>query len=229
MDTSKTIRILTVKFDGEIAQHEVPLWRGAVIAHMQGKADVLFHNHTGDTSYRYSYPLIQYKRIGRKPAIVSIDDGADIIGQLFASMESNAFRLGERILRLDVESVTPSRIVMQTWNDTFCYTVRRWLPLNSRNYRAWQEANDAEERLALLEGVLRGNLLSMCKGLGIHVEDEIKATITSMDPPRMVRNKGTKLMAFDIEFESNLSIPNAVGLGKNASLGYGTLFAKRKI
>ncbi len=225
MDNSKIIRVMTIRFDGEIAQHEVPLWRGAVIARMQGAADVLFHNHTGDTTYRYSYPLIQYKRLGRKAAIVSIDEGADTIGQLFASMDSNVFQLGDRIVRLNVESVTPSRIVMQTWDDTFTYSVRRWLPLNSRNYRDWQQARDAGERLALLERVLRGNLLSMCKGLGIHIEDEVVATITSMAPPRTVRNKGTRLMAFDIEFESNLSIPDAVGLGKNASLGYGTVFA----
>ena len=28
-------------------------------------------------------------------------------------------------------------------------------------------------------------------------------------------------MAFDVEFKTNMSIPEFIGLGKNASLGYG--------
>ena len=30
-------------------------------------------------------------------------------------------------------------------------------------------------------------------------------------------------MAFDIEFKTNLSLPQYIGIGKNASVGYGTL------
>ncbi|MDO5760613.1 MAG: CRISPR-associated endonuclease Cas6 [Bacteroidota bacterium] len=44
----------------------------------------------------------------------------------------------------------------------------------------------------------------------------------------MVRNKNIKLMAFDLEFTSNLSLPNFIGVGKNASIGYGIVTEKRE-
>jgi CRISPR/Cas system endoribonuclease Cas6 (RAMP superfamily) len=34
-------------------------------------------------------------------------------------------------------------------------------------------------------------------------------------------------MAFDIEFASNLSLPNFIGVGKNASIGYGIITKKQ--
>lgn len=226
LNTTKKIRVLTLRFDQAISTDEVPLWRGAVIARPD-MPDVLFHNHTGDTTYRYSYPLIQYKRIGGKAAIVSVDEGTDVIGQFLANCGDNIYRLGNRCVRMEVEEVRPSQMLMQTWDSRFSYTLRRWLPLNSDNYRRYQAAGDAE-RMVLLEGILRGNLLSMCKGLGIYLDRELLVKITSMERPRIVTHKGTRLMAFDIEFATNLSIPNFVGIGKSASLGYGTIHEKRK-
>ena len=57
---AKNIRTLTVIFDTEIRYKEIPLFRGAVINSMGDKANLLYHNHTGDDTLRYYYPLIQY-------------------------------------------------------------------------------------------------------------------------------------------------------------------------
>lgn len=227
-DCSKEIKVITITFSNEISAHEIPLFRGAIIARMQGEAHVLYHNHSDDTSYRYSYPLVQYKRIGRKAAIVGIDDGATVMGQLLDSGINGIYQLGARDIVMEVQSMVPTHTRMQVWNDTFHYTLRHWLPLNANNYRTYTSLTSLTERVQLLERILRGNLLSMCKGLGVFLDKELTASITSLEPPRIVRNKGVALMSFDLEFTSNLSIPNGLGLGKNASLGYGTVFAKRK-
>lgn len=34
---------------------------------------MLFHNHLNDREFLYGYPVIQYKRIGRNPALVCVD------------------------------------------------------------------------------------------------------------------------------------------------------------
>lgn len=83
------------------------------------------------------------------------------------------------------------------------------------------EAKTLLEKIELLESILKGNLLAFYKGLGIFVSEELRAEITFLSDPFIVKNKGVKIMAFDIEFVSNLSLPNFVGIGKNASIGYG--------
>ena len=221
MDIPK-IKTLTLTFDGEIARHEVPLFRGAVIASMGGQADVLYHNHSDEEGYRYSYPLIQYKRIRRKAAIVCLNEGADIIGQ-FLSEGVREYQIGDHVVRMSPESLRPAQLVMQTWQDEFHYSLRRWLPLNSDNYRRYQAAEGLSERIALLEGILKANILSMAKGLGITVGHEITVTITTLSAPYLQKNKGTRLMAFDLEFRSNFSLPDFAGLGKNASIGFGVV------
>ena len=74
----KQVRILSVAFDTEIAAHETPAFRGAVIEKV-GLEHELFHNHNNDPSakvaYHYRYPVVQYKRQGRRPSIVFIDEG----------------------------------------------------------------------------------------------------------------------------------------------------------
>lgn len=221
------IRILTLIFDNTIAYHEIPLFRGAVIAAMGGEANLLYHNHQSE-NYRYSYPLIQYKRIHGQAAMVCLNEGADAIGQFLAQGVSE-LRLGERTVSLMPESVRPSRLVMQTWQGEFHYTLRRWLPLNSDNYKRYCETEGLTERVRLLEGILKANILSMAKGLGVTVEHEIDATITSLSDPYLLKNKGVRLMAFDLEFRSNFSLPDFAGLGKNASIGYGVVTRRKEV
>ena len=64
------IHILVIRFKNEISLLEIPFFRGAILHALHGEANVLFHNHVDESSFRYSYPLIQYKRIQGKAAIV---------------------------------------------------------------------------------------------------------------------------------------------------------------
>ena len=49
----KYIRTLTILFDTEIHQKEIPLFRGAVLNLLGDKANMLFHNHDGEKGFRY--------------------------------------------------------------------------------------------------------------------------------------------------------------------------------
>ena len=168
----KYIRILTIFYDTEIGYKEIPLFRGAVLKSLSDKANVLYHNHIGDSTYRYSYPLIQYKRLNGKAAITCIAEGADIIGQ-FLSEGMKTLILGDRIVEIRILKVVPSRMAVQLWKTSFTYELKRWLPLNGKNYHLYQLAENDQEKKELLEKILRGNLLSMLKGLNIFVEEEL--------------------------------------------------------
>lgn len=222
----KYIRVLTTFFDMELTQNEVQYFRGAVLKKTGEEVNILFHNHDGE-GFRYSYPLIQYKRIGGKAVIVSIEQGADIIGQ-FISRMNGEIKLGNRLATIGIEKIIPTRIRVQTWNRSFSYYLNHWLPLNSKNYKIFKNLEREEEKRELLEKILKGNLLSMLKGIDIHLEEELKVKITWLNEPKVIKYKETSLMLFNAEFQSNLSIPNNIGIGKNASIGYGIVKEKKR-
>lgn len=218
------MRTLRIRFKNEIAQWEVPLFRGAVISALGEDPDQLFHNHDDD-SFRYAYPLIQYKRIHGKAAIVAIGEGTEAMGQFF-SRWSPALRLGERELQLEVEDVKAEQVRIQLWQDEFTYSLRKWLPLNQTNYGKFQQIEGVRERCEMLERTLTGNMLSFLKGIGIHLDEELRCTITQLNEPYDIKYKGVKMKGFDIEFRTNLSLPDFIGLGKGVSLGNGTVTRK---
>lgn len=224
---AKYIRALTVLYNTDISYKEIPLFRGAVLNSMGDKANLLYHNHTGSDTFRYSYPLIQYKRLGGKAAIVCIEEGADVIGQ-FLSEATESIKIGEREAKCNTNRIVPVKILMQTWNHPFSYQIFRWLPLNKENYRKYQETEGIIERVSLLEGILKGNLLSMLKGLDIYLDNELTVKITNLSEPYILHNKDVALMAFNADFNCNLSIPDNIGLGKNASIGFGVTRRKKE-
>lgn len=217
-----TIQIFLVKFQNEISFREVPLFRGAILNALDGQADVLYHNHTGDSTFRYSYPLIQYKRIQKKAAIFCIGEGVEAIGHFLAAQKFG-IQLGERSVQLAIETVYPKRNLVQTWDSTFRYHLRNWLALNSENYQKYKELDEMTTRISFLENILIGNLLSFAKGMKIDIKEQIVCKMLSLDEPRLISVKGVKMMAFDAEFKTNLSLPDYMGIGKHVSIGYGTV------
>ena len=224
---AKYIRALTVIYNTVISYKDIPLFRGAVLNSMGDKANLLYHNHTGSDTFRYSYPLIQYKRLGGKAAIVCIEEGADVIGQ-FLSETTKSIKIGERETKCNTDRIVPAKILMQTWNHPFSYQIFRWLPLNKNNYHKYLKTEGIIERVSLLEGILKGNLLSMLKGLNIYLDDELTIKITNLSEPYILHNKNVALMAFNADFSCNLSIPDNVGIGKYASIGFGVIRRKKK-
>lgn len=223
----KYVRTLTVITDAEIRQNEIPLFRGAVINSLGEHPNVFFHNHLDDDKFRYSYPLIQYKRLEKKAAIVCVEEGVDIIGQ-FLTEVNGTLAIGERQITCNTGRIQPARILVQTWQEMFSYHISRWLPLNSKNYQLYQNLEGVVEKTMFLEKILKGNLLSMLKGLNIHLEKELILKITEIGEPYLLNNKGVKMMAFNADFNCNLSIPNYLGIGKNSSIGCGIIHQLRK-
>ena len=71
------VRIMVIRFSNTITLKEIPLMRGALIHALDSNSNLLFHNHD-ESGLRYAYPLIQYKRINNKAAMVCINEGADV-------------------------------------------------------------------------------------------------------------------------------------------------------
>lgn len=206
--------ILSVFFSSELHFNEIPKFRSTVLRILGNDTEILFHNHVGE-SLRYSYPLIQYKTIGKKAAIVCIKEGTEAIGNLFSKCSNEDFQ---------VSSIKADKYLIQLWDSDFSYHLRKWMPLSQENYHAYSLLEGIAEKAAFLENILFGNLLSFTKGIGVTLDKQmLRVKIIDIGPSTIIPYKGVKMMNFDVEFKTNLSIPNYVGIGKGASLGHGVI------
>lgn len=219
------IRILTLKFRNQLQPDEIKWFRGAII-HTSEKGNVLFHNHT-EENYRYAYPLIQYKLIHRCAAILCIEEGVEAIGHFF-SHYTDQVRIGEKDLRLEIDYVRPAAFSVEVTERAFRYRLRRWIPLNRENYQVYRTLERDDQRMHFLQKILVGNILSCLKGLNIYLDEKISCRIQEITRMYTIPNKGVNLLAFDLIFTANLSLPPYIGLGKNASINCGILTLAHK-
>lgn len=221
------VNTLIVQFKNPISRHEIALFRGAVIEGAGEDCPILFHNHKGE-QLRYGYPLIQYKRIHGRAAIVCVGQGCNEIGAFF-SHSNFQLQLGRRAPELfEIDHITPHRTQVQLWDDAFHYWLRDWLPLNHDNYHAYLQAQGLAERIQLLEKILLGNILSACKGMDVTIDDELTCRILDLETPRKEIYKGTPVMRFNCQFATNITLPDYIGLGKGVSRGQGIVVRQKK-
>ena len=219
-----SIQTLILQFENELSPAYVPKFRGAVIASLN-QNNILFHNHDKD-GVVYRYPRIQYKRIHKKAAIVCVKEGVQAIHELLAS-DNFTFQIAGKPMEMRIESVTTVEHALDFCSSPKSYHLHNWLPLNSENYKEFQTIEGLADRITFLEEKLVGNLLSFFKEMKFDAEKQIVLKITDITAQRLARYKGVKLMAFDIDFKVNLSLPQYVGIGKSASIGFGILTRKK--
>ncbi len=84
------------------------------------------------------------------------------------------------------------------------------------------------EKIVFLEKILTANILSFAKGIDITINKNIECKIINIQEPYLITYKNTKLMAFNLEFKTNVYLPNFIGLGKSSSVGNGIVTAKQE-
>jgi Cas6b C-terminal domain/Cas6b N-terminal domain len=214
----KKIKMLRIQFKNEISEAELTYFRAAVVAQVD-KENILFHNHDGE-QFRYAYPLIQYKRIHRKAALVCLAEGTEQIMEFF-QRRVRTLQIGNRPIDVEIENLYLNEITLQTWDKMFPLHLHQWMPFKAENYQEYHALTEDTDRHAMLERILRGNLLSMAKGLGWWLESEIKVEIGRIHRSRLSEHKDYQAQVFDLDFRTNVYLPEHIGIGKRAGLGFG--------
>lgn len=221
----KQIRILNVVFDTEIAPYETPAFRGAVIQKV-GLEHEFFHNHDNQalsgSAFHYRYPLIQYKRQRRKPAILFIEKGIDEAKHFFSNPDWT-LHFASRQYQAAIASMDVKQYPIGVTDKEYQYTLRRWMGLNQKNYHQFKKLDDQEAQVQLLEKILPGHILGFAKGVGHWFERRFDLTINELLGVRTSSFEGVKIMTFDLRFSTNLLLPPIIGLGKGVSQGYGVV------
>jgi len=222
----KKLRIVTIVFDAEVQPFEIPAVRGAIIEKV-GRAHILFHNHLDDDKVLYRYPLIQYKVIQRRAAIVCIEYGVDEIHHYFEK-EDWSIKVSDRWLSMKVFRLNLNQFNLQVWNKLFHYSIRNWLALNQQNVVKYIELATESEQRDFLANILKANILSFAKGVEWEIDKPIRLVLEGPVRVTYTNFKQKKLMAFSVNFAVNTFLPDYIGLGKGVSLGFGTVKSLRK-
>ena len=218
------IPIMRVDFDADISPAEVPAFRGAVIEKV-GVEQEAFHNHNNEeegNGYHYRYPLIQYKALEGRPAILFIGDAVQEARHLFRQPDWELSFTRRRIRARLVGSQTREYEVGPAPAPR-PYRLRRWLALNQDNHRRFEETRSLAERARLLERVLAGHILGFASGVGVRFEERFELAIVEIEQQLIRSFEGVRSLTFDVRFEANLLLPPYIGLGKGVTQGFGVL------
>ena len=221
---TKELRLLSVTFQDMIKPWELTAFRGA-IANKVGWQHDWFHNHNNSEEGEkviYRYPLIQYKLHKEHPMLLCIDQGVDEAHLLFTqpdwTLDLNGGKLDMKIKNLNMNSLQ-----MRTLEQPQRYRMHNWLALNSENYKAYHSFSKISDKIQLLERILTNNILRFAEGIGWQSETPFQVGITDLLKVNRVSYKNLKVEAHNLDFESNVFIPDFIGLGRGSSQGFGVV------
>jgi hypothetical protein len=179
----------------------------------------LLHQHVADKLI-YKYPLIQYKMLEGSPLVLGIEEGAEVLKQIYDKFDE--IRIGESKYSIMERGIALKLEEFGCTQEIISYRfVTPWLGLSQDNHQRYINL-DREDRRVLLRRILVGNLLSASKGLDYTALEHIRLEIGSTHE-RMCNLKGVNVIGFDCEFMANFSIPDYMGLGKSVSRGFGAV------
>ncbi|MCX6690283.1 MAG: CRISPR-associated endonuclease Cas6 [Methanoregula sp.] len=177
------------------------------------------HQHDAD-KFIYRYPVVQYKMIDNTPMVIGINEGAEVLKQIYDEYEeirlgANTYQIVERGISLKDEEFGISEKIHSY------EFVTPWLALNQENYRKFYTLKGKVERDEFVRKILIGNIISMSKSMGYDVPGQIKCDANVHF--KKDRLKDVSVMTFTGKFYANFIIPDYLGIGKSVSRGFGAV------
>ena len=187
----------------------------------------ILHPHIEEAGYLYTYPKVQYKQIEGTPLILGIEEGIEILKKI--SDDLTELKLGKSKYKVESVQMNLMNAEFGPCRENHHYKfLTHWLALNPANYERYKAMCDWKEKKEFLNGILVGNILSMCKSLDYVVTS--KLYVHSRLDDEKVEFKGVPVIGFIGEFRVKFRIPEFFGLGKGVSQGFGVArnYAVRK-
>ncbi len=131
----------------------------------------LLHNHYADGSDRYKYPLVQFKVFDKQPYLLGLAEGADLLTDLF--LKINHIIIEDKKFEITSKNITNKVVNISDFSELKEYKFKTlWLALNQKNYKSYISLEDENEKKIFLNRLLRNNILSFYKGIGLFIEDK---------------------------------------------------------
>lgn len=189
--------------------------------HLFKEHSTLLHNHYEDGNSIYQYPLVQYKVIDTIPMLIGLNEGANLLANLFLHIRS--IEIDNIQYNIHSKDIT-HHIVDYGVIDSALFHYKfqtKWFALSHQNHLEYLNQS-VNNKTKFLEKILVGNILAMFKGVSYFEEQQIILKILTYKEKES-NFKNNRIMVFDSEFVTNVRLPNYIGLGKSVSRGYGAI------
>lgn len=221
----KNIPLLLLPFDLSLQLHEVPAFRGAMLA--QTNPVERMHNHEPPEREEDLYPVVQYKSIDGKAAILMLERGIDASSRLLMRTRWSIQLRGRNETTTNFATLSPRAF---NWDigpaeRFYTYRLRNWLPFNQKQFDKYRDIRRLKEIICLLEERLAYHLKAFACGMGCPEEQTLEAHILDSSFFRQgeIKVKQKKFIAFNLDFETNFVLPPLVGLGAKTAFGFGVV------
>ena len=179
-----------------------------------------FHHH-GNLGLIYQHPLIQYKTISGTGKIMGLEKGAFLLQAVDIPTAIEIDR--ERIEVLESKRTTEQVPIGSTKKSLAYRFITPWLALNEINYKRFISTKSITGRENILNRILVGNILSLCKSIGFSVEDRLVSSMRIEGTQQIEIKNGVELLGISGIFTVNFALPNWWGIGKQSARGFGTI------
>lgn len=215
------IPYIKIIFENEFKPFETEKIRKIAMSLTKGNVE-LYHNHKFN-KFNYNYPLIQYKSIKNKGAILYLYKGVEYIHFLFNQLANIP---DYHPIKLKILKIFSNQYTIVT-NGDFNYQLVNWLPVFDNYYDDYKKISTHEELIDFLTIRLKDNILTFLKGMDANKIDEIHIQNLKIIKDGWMSFKNIKFKFFNLNFQTNVFLPPHIGLGKGAAHNYGVITLKK--
>ncbi|MDD1683216.1 MAG: hypothetical protein LUO98_05190 [Methanoregula sp.] len=177
-------------------------------------------HRTDAAGFLHRYPVIQCKQVKGDLMVTGISQGADCLYQL--SHDESELGAGESTCRITARDTA---IRAETFGVTEVNTPYKfltpWLALNQQNAKKFYDLQGKPPRDAFMQKLLTAQLNTLARSLDY--DTTVPITCQARVQFRRERIRQENVMVFLGKFQTNLIIPDFLGIGQSVSQGYGTL------
>ncbi len=177
--------------------------------------------HKNNTSaFIHRYPVLQCKQIKNSVLVIGISQGADCLVGL--SRDQMILGRGESICRITSRDTAIREEVFGIADSLFTYEfLTPWLALNQQYAKKFYDLKGKAERDAFMQKLLTTHLQTLARSLDYPLPEAV--TCTAHVRFERERIAGENVIVFRGKFQTNLRIPDYLGIGRSVSKGYGTI------
>lgn len=174
---------------------------------------------SGEKSAPYFYPRLQYKIVRGSPMIAAINEGCDLLWELYEQLDEvsetqTEWKITEKRL---IDKKAPFGLTTEFIKYRF---LTPWLALPEESFKKFLLLDNAA-RERMLVRILQGHIDSICESLDYKARDEIMVKMNIK--PDYIFQRDIHVAGLFGSFIVNFEIPNFLGLGKSVSRGFGTI------
>ena len=214
----RNIDITTIRFPSiKLERRDAHKLRGFVANQFSEITEL--HNHLDDNTNLHAYPVVQYKVLDGVPTLVGIGRGSRILMSLIDKIEN--IDIDGRVLPVTAREINTRNVSIGVGDRVQYYRFdNAWMALNTRNFTRYTGACQSEQ-IDVLRRILVGNILVFLGAFNEFADREVIAV-----PKVQTSNalfKGLNMMTFRGSFQTNVLLPDGIGLGKCAARGFGAI------